>query len=120
MHNAQIFYSPDKLPSPGDVFSPACMDAPRIEEVVAPISVDYTLFREKAPINYPDFADGLDVRPSQSYAITLVCPPKQGSSSTIPHPWIHDIDRSQSSALHCEEGIKLLDADPFHYDWPYW
>ena len=48
------------------------------------------------------------------------CQTAQGSSSNIPHPWTHGIERGDSATFLSKESRKLIDDDPFHYDWPYW
>ena len=68
-----------------------------------------------------DWPADLNSHPWESCGVASESRSTQGSSSSMRHPWTHDIGRGECSATPSGEASREpMDDDPFHYDWPYW
>ncbi len=120
VHSSQVDVdSQAKLPAPGGSSSHTDVDELNIG---ASVFICQSMLMNKSSISVPSFAQGPEIQnllPLEICSIASECQPTLPFSSTILHPWAHDIDCGESLTPSVESR-KLIENDPFHYDWPHW
>jgi hypothetical protein len=110
----------DILPVQRSTFFTSADDS-RIEALVPMLSVFSS--GNNSLISPPLRADGPDdhsLLPWESSAIDSNWQRAQSSCSSIPRRRTQVIDSLENSAALSKKNAKLIEDDPFHFDWPHW